>query len=910
MNIVGARYAQVRMNNFQERIFAIFSSLRSSRVFRILPLFILLVTIALTVFIAQKNTDSRLRAEVSQSPSQPSKSSPKSRGYIVEFKSNSLISYQSQAKKSGSKLPLSPDQYKAQLAAEHERAKNDILTRLGKRSFSSVGGDNTVILLREYYTAFNGISLDITKSQAEAIKKSPFVKNVYPNWEVKTSLSESVSLISADKVWQQRDSKKRAITGKGVTVAVLDTGIDYTHQDLGGTKITERNFEQITNEAISPFHYPYADIDQTFSLNNNRLAYYSGNKIYIYSFETKTKTEINLPTDDLKVIRLSLHDNIIAYFATDPNLNNPSIYFYDLTTKTHKKIADNTRKITSLSFSDGKVIYEKDVSTDPSVQLAGIYAFDTVKGDETLIGSLSEKLYLPRVSGNTIVYSVYGSFCYDKIVIYDLLTNQSREVTPPDIGPIIDFEGNKILYVACSKTNPDLSWRTYYLYDISTGEYTKLFYEKDQVGVGNVKSQEFNYIITYGLINKGAIGDGIVYFSKNATNTEKITAYDQDSKRYVLINALKPMYSIDAEGKRVCFLSNDYNIYCHTYDSSDSYSLPDKIFNEKVVGGYNFVDGGGDPIDDNGHGTHVAATIAGVYGSAIQAKGGGYKPFNGVAPSARLIAYKVLNKYGSGWESDVLAALERAVGTRLDKDSSNDIDIVNMSLGIDCKWYFGGFTPDCGPDDAVSRVVDNTVDAGIVVVVAAGNSGPDISTVGSPGTARKAITVGAVDKSKIIASFSARGPVLWNNETIAKPDILAPGVVICAAQLQWGIFFDNKRCFDNKHIAIDGTSMATPHVSGAIALVKQAHPDWPPDKIKQIMKKTAASLGYDMNTQGAGLIDGLNFVLPSPPKVTPTPSPKSICAQVLTPARNLQTNECRVFPNSCIPKGWIRTPSC
>ncbi len=239
----------------------------------------------------------------------------------------------------------------------------------------------------------------------------------------------------------------------------------------------------------------------------------------------------------------------------------------------------------------------------------------------------------------------------------------------------------------------------------------------------------------------------------------------------------------------------------------------------KVVGGYDFVDNDYNPIDDNGHGTHVAATAA---GNGI---------LKGVAPDAKIYAYKVLSASGSGSFSNVIAAIERSVDLNQDGDSSDHLGIISLSLGGNCEFY----RYNCGPDDPVSTAIDNVVNAGVVAVVAAGNSGPIEGTILTPGTARKAITVGATDKLDRIALFSSRGPVEWvdsygNEKYVVKPDILAPGVNICAAE--YDNAWINKRCIDDMHVAISGTSMATPHVAGAVALLKQKHPDWNPDKIK------------------------------------------------------------------------------
>ncbi|RLE38784.1 hypothetical protein DRJ17_02855 [Candidatus Woesearchaeota archaeon] len=288
----------------------------------------------------------------------------------------------------------------------------------------------------------------------------------------------------------------------------------------------------------------------------------------------------------------------------------------------------------------------------------------------------------------------------------------------------------------------------------------------------------------------------------------------------------------------------------------------------KVVDGYDFVNGDSDPMDDNGHGTHCAAIAA------------GQGTLKGVAPQAKIYAYKTLNAYGTGNMNAIIAAIERAVDPNQDGDFSDHVDIISMSLGSYCK----GFPSDeCGPDDPESTAVDNAVDAGVVVVVAAGNSGPDIETICSPGTARKAITVGATYKSNFetlsysscidtdtqidqIPCFSSTGPV-WDIDglSLIKPDVVAPGVEICAAQWDTAFGIDDNyfdparpdvhRCVDSKHMAISGTSMAAPHVAGVAALVKDVHPDWSPNDIKNALMRSANYIGDLSIKQGHGLID-------------------------------------------------------
>jgi len=292
----------------------------------------------------------------------------------------------------------------------------------------------------------------------------------------------------------------------------------------------------------------------------------------------------------------------------------------------------------------------------------------------------------------------------------------------------------------------------------------------------------------------------------------------------------------------------------------------------KVIGGYDFVNNDSDPMDDMGHGTHVAATAAGkdplVYDSASG------NQLWGVAPDASILAYKVLDQSGSGSFSTVIEGIQQAV-----TDGAN---VISMSLGA----YCGTYSSDCGPTDAVSQAVDSATAAGVVVVIAAGNSGPGVSTIGSPGVAQTAITVAASCKtadigsnsycSGPIASFSSRGPVVFNGTDYQKPDVAAPGVNICAAR--WDSSFSTATtCFDNNHIRISGTSMATPHVAGAAALILQAHPGSTPDQVKQLLKGSATNLGSGLtyNDQGAGQIS-VSAAIPGSQNVLASPGALSI----------------------------------
>ena len=243
-----------------------------------------------------------------------------------------------------------------------------------------------------------------------------------------------------------------------------------------------------------------------------------------------------------------------------------------------------------------------------------------------------------------------------------------------------------------------------------------------------------------------------------------------------------------------------------------------------------------DVQDHVGHGTHVAATIAGT-----GAAGNGTR--KGVAPGAQLLIGKVLDRTGSGTASEVLAGMDWA--------AHSGAKIVSMSLGAG---------PTDGSDVLSQKVNELTAQTGALFVISAGNGGSGgAHTISTPGTADAALTVAATDKTDKLASFSSKGP-RWGDLAL-KPDIAAPGVHIAAARAQ-GTSLCRDACvqpgdgpLDENYTAASGTSMAAPHVSGAAAIVAQGHPDWNAAQLKAALMSTAKDAGLTVYQQGAGRLD-------------------------------------------------------
>ncbi|WP_327633243.1 S8 family peptidase [Kribbella sp. NBC_00482] len=228
------------------------------------------------------------------------------------------------------------------------------------------------------------------------------------------------------------------------------------------------------------------------------------------------------------------------------------------------------------------------------------------------------------------------------------------------------------------------------------------------------------------------------------------------------------------------------------------------------------------PADVAGHGTHVASTIAGK----------GVDGYRGVAPDAKLLDGKVCDDTGDCSESAVLAGIEWAV--------SQHAPVVNLSLG----------SPGGDEIDPIEEAVDRlTRTTGTLFVVAAGNRGGPES-VESPGTAAAALTVGAVDSKEALADFSGQGPAPAG---AVKPDITAPGVGIVAARAAGAVLGEP---VGERYSRMSGTSMATPHVSGAAALLVQQHAAWKAPELKSaLMSAAKPNPSLAPYEQGAGRVD-------------------------------------------------------
>ena len=244
-----------------------------------------------------------------------------------------------------------------------------------------------------------------------------------------------------------------------------------------------------------------------------------------------------------------------------------------------------------------------------------------------------------------------------------------------------------------------------------------------------------------------------------------------------------------------------------------------------------------DSSDGNGHGTHVAALAAGT-GSASQGD------YIGVAPEASLLNLKVGSSLGQATSSAILLAIDDAI--------KKQVNIITMSLGFDGSY----------PDDPVSLALDDAVNIyGIVATVSAGNSGPGLSTIATPGAARSVITVGAAYWNNSATFFSSRGP---NTDYRYDPDILAPGWYEISALASQSLTEYSSQYYspsgiisgtNGNYIAESGTSMAAPITAGSVALLLSKYPNLTPQALRATLMSTATNTGQAEYVQGAGFLN-------------------------------------------------------
>ncbi|MNM23432.1 Serine protease AprX [compost metagenome] len=295
--------------------------------------------------------------------------------------------------------------------------------------------------------------------------------------------------------------------------------------------------------------------------------------------------------------------------------------------------------------------------------------------------------------------------------------------------------------------------------------------------------------------------------------------------------AVRRSAGLDGRGIRIAVL--DTGVYPH----------PDLIRPVNRIAAFkDFVNHRSRPYDDNGHGTHIAGDAA---GNGWSSRG----KYRGPAPRAGIVAVKVLDEDGFGYDSTIIKGIEWCIARR----KRLKLRILSLSLG-------GPALTPCH-DDPLCQAVERAVRAGLVVVIAAGNAGPGRGTIESPGTSPSAITVGAVDDRRTVwqgddrvTLFSSRGPAAGR---ICKPDLAAPGESVISLRAP-GSALDRELPYlrvGTRYFTLSGTSISTPIISGAAALMLQRNPSLTPGKVKMLLKRNAFRLKESRRAVGSGEVN-------------------------------------------------------
>jgi len=390
----------------------------------------------------------------------------------------------------------------------------------------------------------------------------------------------------------------------------------------------------------------------------------------------------------------------------------------------------------------------------------------------------------------------------------------------------LNFEGIKIRQ---NGVNGTFDLKSLYLYDSTTGDQLDYIYDAYTTSYYNytdfrIPPAEFNEL--YSDNGTDTDGDGLYNYltidiGVNVTEAGNYRVegrlddcyggYIEWRSNYTYLNTGNQTVKLDFEGIKI--RQNEVNgtfdlKYLYLYNSSTGDQL-DYIYDAYTTSYYNYTD--------------------------FQE----FARYIGVAPGAYLWNVKVLNQHGWGYTSWVIDGVEYAAyGPDNISNTGDEADIISMSLG--------GY-PEPEEEDPLCQAVNEAVEQGLVVAVAAGNE-YDYFSISSPGTASKVITAGASDKEDELAYFSSKGPTI---DFYVKPDVLAPGVDIIAPRAS-GTSMGYP--INEYYTRASGTSMATPHIAGAAALILQANPDWTPKEVKNALISTADDLGYNVYEQGGGRI--------------------------------------------------------
>ncbi|MBI2138439.1 S8 family serine peptidase, partial [Candidatus Woesearchaeota archaeon] len=554
----------------------------------------------------------------------------------------------------------------------------------------------------DYFYTFNGFTVDATPGQADAIGAIPGVKKVYPDLKVHEMLADSVPLINADKVWSLdahgndcRANGNTCLDGKGVTIGIIDTGVDYTHNDLGGSGSPSQEFLKNINRGISS-----SSLGDTLQVSDGKVYFLGGQDNQVYRYNPQDGTAIKATQNEsLKHYSVFVHGKqLVSIFFSGTGYgiletNMETLEEKVLIPPTNLEMEISMQKTGQYLFFDVKTNYttgQYQPGNPESKPVFTAYVYDFLARTLTLVITeagithrglaMDGKVYYTGRQGNSIIN------------VYDLSENR--------LLPEIDY-GNRIVLLDASGTeilvnNFDLD--RYELFNPETGE-KQIIPQSANAAQGSaadedvISDEAFAFLLTGDSAQLAVFNSQLVVYEPQSLR-DKFEVFDRASNKVVSFQDLPQRFvTIMLEGNTICFSTAASEVYCFDYDPSYDYTggmMANPFPNDKVIGGYDFVNNDMDPMDDRGHGTHVAATAA---GNGV---------LKGVAPGAQIVAYKSLDQNGDGSFSQIISAIERSVDPNQDGNISDRLDIISLSLGANCREY----NELCGPDDPLSQSID------------------------------------------------------------------------------------------------------------------------------------------------------------------------------------------------------------
>jgi len=636
-------------------------------------------------------------------------------GYIVKFREKPLKSY-------------------GKISTADLNSRRDKVLDSHRIALNYIRKNSPSVRIRHEFTGvFNGISLDISADEAEELKSLDVVEEIYPIRKVRVSLTESVSMIKADSAWKLLDDHGMNVTGKNITIAVIDTGVDYSHLDFGNCSPTQSS-GYVADYSIESEHPYENNMNQTWTIT---MPGFTSIALHFSRIELESGW-------DYLIVRDASGSIVKEYTGTYENIWTPSVGG-----DTIKVTLESDSSITYWGFAIDKVMNGTiAVSWDTCPKIAGGYDF--VNDDNDPIDDAGHGTHCAGIALSN--GSLRGVAPDAKLLVYKVLDSGGSGYEDDIIAGIeraVNDSADVISLSLGGSGGPDDALSQAVDNAANSGVVVVVAAGNSGPSSGTVESP--------GCARK-AITVGATYKESHLPEVKT-------SELYILNDIVE---EIDSEPLEYSALTPEWGVTAELLSASLGYAenFTGKNFTQKI---------------------------------ALVERGELY------------FQEKVRNAYEAGAIGVII--YNNIPGNFLGT-LSNYSEIPAVSISQEDGLYLLG-------------LMDN-----------------DTVTV----------NMSVLGYEEFVTDFSSRGPSYIYN----KPDLVAPGAFICSSQ--WDDVYPEIPCFDSEHVAISGTSMATPHVAGAAALILQKHPDWNPDHVKYALLDTTDDYGYDANKQGAGLVNVLRVV--------------------------------------------------